>query len=261
MKKVVFTNYDIEKIKDDYLIKKLSCSEIGKEYKISKQPINRLLKDMGILRGGNSDGKKIHLTRELQSLIKEMYLDKKNNCKEIARKLNMSESLIDKILQNSGFRRTKSDAMSVLKTGKKLKLSVRINMKNAQQKLSKSGKRKQSGGVCKKFIIEGLECQGTYEKFYIEKIIKDGGNLPEKATPIVTPYGIYYPDFIKNKTLIEIKSDYTYEVLVGNKNFGSSTQKENRQLKKIRWINANVMTVDVLVVNKKNNTIIKKEIV
>jgi Mor family transcriptional regulator len=261
MKKILFTDDDILRIKNDYLIGKMSCEEIGKKYQLSKQPINRILKELGVIREGRSDGKKINLTSDQKTQIKQMYLDDKKNSKEISKKLNISESLVDKILQRSGFRRNKSAAMSVLKTGKKLNQTVRKNMKKAQQKLSKSGNRKQTGGVCKLFIVDGLECQGTYEKFYIEKIIKDGGTLPTKAKPIITPFGVYYPDFAYDNTLVEIKSDYTYDILVGKKISRFSKKKETKQYKKIKWINMNVMTVDILIVDKKHNTIVKKEII
>lgn len=261
MKKIVFSDDDVLMIKDDYLVKKLSCEKIGKKYNVSKRPINQLLKDLGILRDGFSNGKKIILTDEQKIQIKKLYLEDKKNSKEISEKLNLSISFVDKVLQNSGFRRNKSVAMSVLKTGKKLNQTVKENMKKGQQKLSRSGKRKQTGGVCKNFIINGLECQGTYEKFYIEKIIKDGGSLPTKSLPIITPFGVYYPDFTHNNTLVEIKSDYTYDILIGKKISKFSRKKETKQYKKIKWVNINVMPVDILIVDKRNNTIIKKEII
>jgi len=261
MKKIIFTDNDMSMIKHDYLVKKLSCEKIGKKFNVSKRPINQLLKDMGILRGGLSNGKKITLTTEQKTLIKQLYLEDKKNSEEISKKLNLSKSFIDKVLQNSGFRRNKSVAMSVTKIGKKLNQEVIKNMRIGQQNLSKSGKRKQTGGVCKNFIVNGLECQGTYEKFYIEKIVKDGGNLPTKSLPVITPFGVYYPDFTNNNTLVEIKCNYTYDILIGKKISRFSGKKETKQYEKIKWVNTNVMPVEILIVDKRNNTVIKKEII
>jgi hypothetical protein len=134
-------------------------------------------------------------------------------------------------------------------------------MKNAQQKLAKSGKRKQTGGVCKNYIINGLECQGTYEKFYLEKLIENNEILPKNSIPIETPYGVYYPDFTFENRLVEIKSDYTYDVLLGIKESRFTRQKSLRQYEKIKWVNSNVKEVDILVVDKRNNKITKKEII
>jgi hypothetical protein len=49
-------------------------------------------------------------------------------------------------------------------------------------------------------------------------LIKEDKTLPNNSKPIDTPYGVYYPDFSFNNRLIEIKCDYTYDILIG-KNF------------------------------------------
>jgi hypothetical protein len=260
MKKIVFTDNEILKIKYDYLVGKLSCQEIGNKYNISKRPINRILNELGVLRDGNSNGKKIILTFEQNEEIKKMYLDDKKNTKQISKKLNLSESLVDKILQNSNYRRSKSDAMKIIKTGVLLSDIVKNNMKTAQLKINLKGKRKVKGGVCKFYKIKGLTCQGTFEKFYIEKLINENQKLPNNCDPVLTPFGLYYPDFILNGKYIEIKCDYTFEVLIGNVKNHFTGDFDKKQLQKIKYVNKNINYVEVIVVDKKNNKLIKKEI-
>ena len=112
--------------------------------------------------------------------------------------------------------------------------------------------------MCKKYIINDIVCNGTYEKFYIEKLIKEKKKLPQNSDPVNTPFGVYYPDFLSDKSFIEIKSDYTYDVLIGKKKSRWTKNYDTTQLEKIKWVNVNVKPVDILVVDKRNNKIIKK---
>jgi len=254
-----FTDDEILKIKGCY-IQGLSCVEIGKIYGISKTPINKLLKELGVLRKSKSNGKKIILSEEQKNKIKEMYCDGLKSANEISVELNLTKSFIDKYLSTVNFRRTKSEAMRVIKTGKKLSDKVKQNMKIGQQKFAKSGNRQQTGGVCKRFVVNGLTCNGTYEKYYIEKLIDMGEVLPNEGGSVITPYGVYYPDFKINDTFIEIKSDYTFDVLIGKIKSRFNGDFETKQLHKIKWVNENIGNVDIIVVDKKNNKLIKKEI-
>jgi hypothetical protein len=133
-------------------------------------------------------------------------------------------------------------------------------LKRAQQKLSKSGKRIQYGGVCSFYLVNNVECQGTYEKFYLEKLISENKKIPEKSKPVITPYGVYNADFYDGNNLIEIKSDYTYDVLVGIKKSRWTNKFDLTQYEKIKWVNENINSVEIFVVDKKNNKLIKKEI-
>jgi hypothetical protein len=261
MKKIEFTKNQVRDILKDYLEYGISCESIGKKYGISKTPIIKLLKEEGKLKSGRSDGKKKELTKKEYDLIKKLYLMDKKNIDYISKKMSLNKHLIEKTIHNSGYRRTKSVAMSILKTGKKLSNSVKENMKIAQQKLSKSGKRKQNGGVCKRFNVNGIECHGTYEKFYIEKLINNNELLPYNTDPIETPFGVYYPDFSFKDRLIEIKCDYTYDILMGVKISRFSGKKENSQYKKIKWVNSNIKPIDILIIDKRNDKTIKKEII
>ena len=204
--------------------------------------------------------KKITLTEEQEILIKKMYLNDFKTPPEISEKLKLNVHFIEKIIYNSEYSRTVGESISLRQTGKKRRDEVRETLKIAQQKLAKSGNRKQTGGVCKTYVVEGIKCVGTYEKFYIEKLRKENKKLPKNSGSINTPYGVYYPDFLNNDSYIEIKSDYTYDVLIGKKVNRWSRKFDKQQLRKIKWVNRNIFPVDILVIDKRNNNIIKKEI-
>lgn len=128
-------------------------------------------------------------------------------------------------------------------------------MKKGQRKLVDSGKRKQSGGVCKQFIVNRLKCNGTYEKKYIEYLLENDLVLPKNCKYIITPYGGYYPDFEKTDEYIEIKSQYTYEVLIGKKKNRWTNEYSTKQYNKIKWVNEKIKPVKIIIVDKRNNTL------
>jgi hypothetical protein len=260
MKKIIFTDKEIDEIVYDYEISGLSCEIIGNRFGVSKRPINSLLKKQGKLRKPTSNGIKIKLTDNELSLIKKMYLEELRTAPYIAGVLNLNKHLVEKILHKSNFRRSIGESISLRQTGQKRSERVIKILEKAQQNYVKSGKRKQTGGNCKFYNVGGLECQGTYEKHYIETLIKNNNKLPNNGESIVTPYGVYYPDFSYNDRLIEIKSDYTYDVLIGNKMCRFTKKIDTNQLDKIKWVNFNLKPVEVLIVDKRNNKLIKKEI-
>jgi transposase len=238
----------------------LNTEKIGQHFNVSKTPINRILKKRGILKCGNGNGKKILLRENQKNEIKLLYLCEYKNSKEISKIMNLSEPYIDKILSNSGYRRTKGESISLRQTGKKRSKEFIEKFTQIQRDFAKSGKRKQLGGVCKNFIVNNLICNGTYEKFYIEKHIIENISLPKKGDPINTPFGVYYPDFKNEKNFIEIKSDYTYDVLIGKKENKWLKKIDTGQFEKIKWVNSNIKPVEIIVVDKRNNKLIKKEI-
>ena len=111
--KKIFNKFEINDIKDLYLNKKLSCKEIGKKYNISREPIQELLRNIGLLNKGNSNGVKIVLTEEKEEKIKKLYLNECKNTDEISNELGLNKTYIDKYLSNSGYRRDKSLATSL----------------------------------------------------------------------------------------------------------------------------------------------------
>ena len=110
-KKIIFTEFEIGKIKSPYS-DGLSCEKIGKEMGISKQPIKGMLHNLGLIRKGYSTGVKLNITNEQKDKIREMYLGY-YSISEIAYSVGLSKPMIDKLLQNSGYRRDKSSGVSI----------------------------------------------------------------------------------------------------------------------------------------------------
>lgn len=90
-------------------------------------------------------------------------------------------------------------------------------------------------------IVNGLSCQGSYEKWFIETLVKNNIILPTKPCAIKTPTGVYTPDFEYSHLYIEIKSTYTL-----------TTKKFEFQEPKIKWVNENIKPV--IIINRNNFT-------
>jgi len=256
--KINFNEGD-EKIILDLYHKGMSAVKIAEKFSVSRTPIIKILREYHVVRT-IAPTKKITLSVNQKNKIKKLYLKDKKNIQEIAEEMKLTESYIDKFLSKCDYRRNKSEAMRIYKTGKKLPIKTIENIKKTHQTLSQSGKRKQTGGVCKFFYIDGLKCQGTYEKYYVEKLLKDKKILPKNGKSMITPYGVYYPDFDYGDYLIEIKSDYTYKVMIGELKNRFNNRYDTNQLKKIKWVNHNIKPVKVIIVDKRKNKLIEKNI-
>lgn len=255
-KKIKLTDEEI--IKSLYINDKYSLDKVANKTGYSKMQIRTFLKKENLIRIGYSNGVKINLTDDQINLIKKLYLIDKKNCEEISETTGLNKNYISKHLNNSNYRRTKGESISLYRKGKKRSLEVIKKITEGQKKLAKSGNRKQTGGYCRFYNINGLKCQGTYEKHYIELIINNNELLPKEGDNISTPYGVYYSDFKLNNELIEIKSDYTYDILIGLKPNRFTKKIDTNQYDKIKWVNENIIPVNIIVVDKKNNKLIKK---
>ena len=258
--KKTFNEDEINDIINKYINEGLGCETIGKSYGVSKKPILRILKERGLLREGVSDGKKIELSEEQIIQIKTLYINERKFSEEISKVMGLGKHFVDKILNKLSVKRSVGESISIRQTGKKRSERVRKILKSAQQTYAKSGKRKQTGGVCKNYVVNGIKCQGTYEKFYIEKLVNENEILPNNSNSIETPFGVYYPDFSFDNKLIEIKCDYTYDILLGKKLNRFTKKIDTTQYEKIKWVNENITPVEIIIVDKRENKLIKKEI-
>jgi hypothetical protein len=57
-----------------------------------------------------------------------------------------------------------------------------------------------------------------------------------------------------------VKSDYTYDVMVGLKENRWTVKIDTTQYNKIKWVNKNVLPVEIVVVDKRNNNLIKRKL-
>ena len=106
---------------------------------------------------------------------------------------------------------------------------------------------KRKNPKCKNFEVNGLKCQGTFEKQYILNLVDKNKVLPTKPKGINTSLGFYFPDFEFEDKFIEIKSTYTYAQLLENK---------FNQLEKIKEVTKNIKPVEVTVLDNKGKSIL-----
>lgn len=111
--KIIFTDNEINKIKEMYLIENLSTEKIGKYFNVSKIPIIKILKNLNSLRVGNSNGIKIELAQDQKEEIRKLYLFEYKSVDEIAFKLNLTSAYVNKYLNTTGYRRSNSKGTSV----------------------------------------------------------------------------------------------------------------------------------------------------
>lgn len=107
-----FTLYDINNIMKKYK-EGFSIQKISELYGVSKSPIKRVLKNENLIRKGYSNGKKIELSEYQTTKIKDLYLCEFKNSIEIANQLDLKKSFVDKHLANCGYRRNRSEGVSV----------------------------------------------------------------------------------------------------------------------------------------------------
>ncbi len=106
--KKVFTESEIARIKNMYVVDGFGTAKIGFEFGVSNQPIKSVLRKLGLLRSGTSSGIKTVLTIEQHEMIKRLYSIEYKNIKEIALSLGLTESFVNKYLSTTGYRRSKS---------------------------------------------------------------------------------------------------------------------------------------------------------
>ena len=109
---------------------------------------------------------------------------------------------------------------------------------------------------CKNYIVENLSCQGTFEKGYIETLVKENKMLPIKPKGIKTSIGYYHPDFEFPNEFIEIKSMFTWEVSQGLKLSREGIYNDN-QYKKILEVSKTIKPVKVIIF-KNSNEVLKE---
>jgi len=99
----------------------------------------------------------------------------------------------------------------------------------------------------RKIVVNGLICESSSELKYIESLISENKELPKNADPILTPLGYYTPDFEYEDRFIEIKCEFTYKVLMGEKSFSKKTKTDLTQFNKIKWVSENLKKVEIII--------------
>lgn len=148
---------------------------------------------------------------------------------------------------------SKEEALVKWRNMEERRLKTRKGYRHSPETLRKIKK----GGISKTLLINGLECQGSWEKKYIETLIKEGKILPINGKIYNTPIGNYVADFEFPEKIIEIKSLFTYRIF--NKEILGLDKKYSNQKERLLYVANNIKPVELLVLNQKGE-IIKKEI-
>lgn len=92
---------------------------------------------------------------------------------------------------------------------------------------------------------------GTYEVAYFRKLIEEKNLLPNKCHGgIKTPFGIYFPDFEFEDKFIEVKSLFTYKVMIGEEKGFDKQYKHRKQKDKIDWVSLNTKPIEIFILDK-----------
>jgi len=130
--------------------------------------------------------------------------------------------------------------------------SKEIYQKSIDTKIQKYGK--SSGhGKCKYYKVDEVICYGLSEKKYIDYLYSNNLELPKNTNAIKTPIGYYTPDFEFEDFFIEVKSTFTFNVLIGIQSYSKTKKSNPLQLEKIKWISDNIKPIKIFIVD--NNVI------
>lgn len=146
----------------------------------------------------------------------------------------------------TGKKRTEQSKKKQALTNKGKKQSEQTKLKRAETRKKKLENGESLGVRCKVFKVENLFCQGTFEKRYIENLVKENKILPVNGNYYTTPYGVYQADFEYEDRIIEVKSTFTYSIFNGESP-NIDGHYNNKQREKITWVGQNIKPVQLLV--------------
>lgn len=115
-------------------------------------------------------------------------------------------------------------------------------------------------GKCIQFLVNGLVCDGTHEKFYIEWLSSEGKDIPISVNSIKTDIGFYTPDFEFGEYYVDIKSIFTLKVLLGFSSYSKTKKSNPKQLLKIKYINDNIKPIKIILVDITKNQLVELSI-
>jgi hypothetical protein len=231
-------------IKSNSLCKKCACLKMWESSEIRKKASESRKKYIQNL----SDSQKSNIANKISETNKKIYSDKS----EVEKK-----SWKDLCSSNSKKRWEDQDYKDRLKKILSEKnWSKRDDAKEIKEKQVKS-RIKNNGGIyskgpgrCKEFEVSGLKCYGTFEKKYIEILISRGMDVPKKPdSSISTEYGSYTPDFEFKDFYVEVKSPFTYDVLMGRASYSKERDSNPDQLKKMIYVSKNVKKIMICIVD------------
>jgi hypothetical protein len=205
-----------------------SCSQIGREFSIIHR--NNL--------GKSKLNKKILFSEEHKKNISKgktgvLFTDEhKHNLSESRKNKPMLDVTKEALIKSRKNKNNTKEHNEKIRQG-----NINFNLNSERKRTTK----------CKIFIINGIICEGTCEKKYIENLILSKSELPWKPSRIKTPFGTYKPDFEFQNRYVEIKSTYTYKIYLGElKGYGNKYSTLQKQ--KLEWVNNNIKKVELKII-------------
>jgi hypothetical protein len=203
-----------------------------------------------------SEDEKNAQIKKMANSISEKYQNRSDDWKEEWKKTcsrtskekwsdsSYKEKVSEKIKNNNWSKR--SDKEDIIKKG-------------ILTKIEKYGK-SNGFGKCNQFLVNGLICDGTHEKFYIEWLLSRGKDIPVSLESIKTDIGYYTPDFEYDEYYIDVKSIFTLKVLLGFSSYSKTKKSNPKQLLKMKYINDNIKPVKIILVDTTENELLELSI-
>lgn len=231
-------------IKLNSLCKKCACSKMWESNETRKKASESRKKYILNL----SDSEKRNISNKISETNKKIYRDKSQREKKEWKDLCSSNS--KKRWEDPTYKDKLKKILSERNWSKRDD-AKEIKEKQVKSRIKNNGGTYSKGpGRCKEFEVDGLKCYGTFEKKYIEILIRNGMDLPKKPdSSVITKYGSYTPDFEFDDFYIEVKSPFTYDVLMGRSSYSKERDSNPDQLKKMIHVSKNIKKIKICIVD------------
>jgi len=263
------TKYDTadkrEKKFDPSIVVKLYCEQkkslkfIADKFKIHQETVRLCLREEGVKIRTSKLKRKGEPSLEEKKEIIRLYSKEHRGARYIGNIFNRSDNSISYWLKKWGIPKVSRSELCKKNRevyGPTSGFSGKKHSKESKEQISKSGveawnkeDRIPVVGKSRTFNTKVGKVLGSYVVAYLQGLINEGVELPvPNRKKIKTPHGHYIPDFDAGDKFIEIKSDFTLKVCKGEMPRNGTYSDE--QWKKIQWVDENVKSVEVVVLDK-----------
>lgn len=232
-----------------------TLKEIGIKIELPTHQIRRYLLRHNIPLRRATDYKWKPSESEILEIIK-LYLEEKRGIQFLANKYHTTWDNIRDVLKKQQIHLWSRTQLAVSNRhhygptkgflGRKHTLNSKHKISNS---LFKNCNRTVTGS--KSQFIETIlgKVQGSFELAYLQRCINNHSSLPQKATSVRTPMGVYFPDFEYEDRFVEIKSPFTWDVCRGFEKNPKGV-KSDLQYQKIQWTSKTVKPVEIVILSQ-----------
>jgi transposase-like protein len=230
------------------------CAE---KYGLHRWWITKILSNNNIPKKERVAPNKVEFTDQEKNQILDFYIKQKRGASYIAEQIGVSDVTIKKWLKlmnvplwsRSELQSSNRKHYGPTKgfSGKKHK---KLSKKRISDSLYKNCNRTVVGSKSQFIDTVIGKVQGSYEVAYLQKLLNENKILPKPGRKVITPLGLYFPDFEYDDCFLEIKSDFTWKVCKGEIP-NPKGKLDDRQYRKILWTEKNVKPVQVIILDAK----------